>query len=154
MSMKFYRNIRTGETGYIDVKEPVHYDTNPVGCSKGYSCRYKFSNFVLHTVIAGVTGLIAASIVDSTVLGIIIGIISFVISTVIHLAKEDDLFNSCARKSSIIKQMITYIISIGTAIGITAIANAIFGMGIAAIVAIIAIIAVILIIKYADRYQA
>lgn len=154
MSMKFYRNIKTGETGYIDVKEEYRptFDANKVyGC--GYSADYKFINFVIHAAIAGITGFITASIINSTILGIIIGIISFIISTIIHIAIKGELFTCAARKDTVVKQIITYVISIGAAIGITAIVNTIFGMGIAAIVAIVAVIVVILIIKHTDRFQ-
>ena len=149
MSMKFYRNIRTGETGYIDVKENRQYfDASKIRTGE-CPADYEFKHFALHIAIAGITGLIAAAISDSTVLGILIGIASLVICTIIHLIKEGELFDTTVRKNIIVKKMIAYTATIGIAIAITAICNSI-GTIAAAIAIPVTLIAVIIIIKKID----
>ena len=154
MSMKFYRNIRTGETGYIDVKDSSpSFDANKI-YGYGYAADYHFGNFILHVAIASVTGFIAASIIGSTVLGIIIGIISFVISTIVHLAKEGDLFDTSARKDTVIKQIRNYLITIGIAAGISALCFSLFGAGIGTIISLVAVIVAVIIIRKTDKNRA
>lgn len=69
---------------------------------------YEFKNFMIHSIIAGFTGLIGGLWLGIVIMGVIIGIISFVLCTIIHLAIHDDFI---AAKGTV-KKIILFIVDI------------------------------------------
>lgn len=142
MSLRRYRNTKTGEMGYIDVEDDSldkiieknrrEYEQSLNNLVDAYApgdqfpAEYSYISYIIHVTIAVIIGGFIWSALEHPVIGLLIGIAVFVISLFIHWRRHEGSYAPLpfsAFKNSYLKKIILYtVITAAIIIGIKIIA--------------------------------